>query len=542
MLSLRNFRVRTQLIILLSAVTGLFLISILVANQALNRAKAEFTQFITQDQKVLLNYTELYANGLQMGQALRNIILDPTNPKAYENFDKASGTMDKLLKETRALVDGQASSASAMANIGELRARQSGAQQQVMQLVRAGDIAAAVALLNKSETPVWREIRQNLLNLIKAQKEAIEAREAGMQASTARAQGISLALTVVAVLVGLGIAFAIIANILKQLNLLGNSIEALAAGESDLTARLEVQGNNELCRISAAFNRFVGGMQAMVGGIKANADQLHALSNRLAGTAESMRQASEQQSVSVTSTASAAGAMSASIASVSDGAAQVKQISERSAEFSEQGLARMNQLAEAMGSVQNAVHGMASSVGQFLESTQSIVGATEHVKDIADQINLLALNAAIEAARAGEQGRGFAVVADEVRKLAEKTSQYANEISTVTASLKTQSSQVELAIQDGEKALVEGERRSQEVTGIVQQAHQAVLDARRGIDEIGGSIHAQSHAGEQIARNVERLADVAHSTEQAIAHSDETMRRMQRLADELHGTVSRFRC
>ncbi len=97
MLNLRSLKIRSQLIILLTAMTTLFLIATGVSYQALNKAKSEFTSFIEQDQRILLNYTELLANGLQMGQALRNIILDPDNPKAYENFDKASNEMDAML-------------------------------------------------------------------------------------------------------------------------------------------------------------------------------------------------------------------------------------------------------------------------------------------------------------------------------------------------------------------------------------------------------------------------------------------------------------
>lgn len=107
MFNLRKYKIRSQLIILLSAVTLLFLISTLVSYRALDQARGEFTDFIQHDQRILLNYTELYANGLQMGQALRNIILDPANPKAYENFAKASDAMDKLLGETRELLGGE---------------------------------------------------------------------------------------------------------------------------------------------------------------------------------------------------------------------------------------------------------------------------------------------------------------------------------------------------------------------------------------------------------------------------------------------------
>jgi len=541
MLNLRQFKVRSQLIFLLAAVFTLFLVSAFVSYQALNRAKAEFSSFISQDQKLLLNYTELYANGLQMGQALRNIILDPANPKAYQNFDKAGQDMDKLLADTRELVKSDSAQSDILGKVGQLRDKQKAHQATIQDQVKNSQIEEAKTRLNKDETPVWREIKQLLQDRIKTQKESIEAREKEMQASTSRAQQITLALSALAVVVGLVIAAAIVANILHQINQLGTSLEALAQGEGDLTARLDVHGNNELCRVSAAFNTFVGNLQTMVGGIKANAVQLHALSTDLAQSSSSLRAVSTEQTGALTSTAAAVDEMTSSIASVADGAERVKEVSAQSADYSDRGLAMMGQLTGAMAGVQQAVHEMAGSVGQFLESTQSIIGATQHVKDIAEQINLLALNAAIEAARAGEQGRGFAVVADEVRKLAEKTAQYANEINKVTAELEANSSQVESTIRKGESALEESAKRSGEVSSIVKQAHSAVVGARQGVDEITSSVKEQSQASGSIAQNLNRVADFAVRTEQAIEASDRTVQELRELADALHSTVSRFR-
>ena len=541
MLNLRQFKVRSQLIFLLTAVFTLFLVSAFVSYQALNRAKAEFNTFISQDQKLLLNYTELYANGLQMGQALRNIILDPANQKAYQNFEKAGKDMDTLLGDTSELVKGNAAHSEVIGKIGQLRAKQKGLQTAIQDQIKNGQIEEAKIQLNKDETPTWREMKQVLVDSIKNQKGAIEAREKEMQASTTRAQQITLVLSALAVVVGLAIAWAIVANILHQINLLGSSLEALAQGEGDLTARLNVEGDNELCRVSAAFNTFMGNLQTMVSDIKANAAQLHDLSTNLSQSSSSLRAVSTEQTGALTSTAAAVDEMTSSIASVADGAERVKEISAQSADYSDKGLSMMGQLSGAMSGVQQAVHEMAGSVGQFLNSTQSIIGATQHVKDIAEQINLLALNAAIEAARAGEQGRGFAVVADEVRKLAEKTAQYANEINKVTSELESNSSQVEATIRKGESALEESSKRSGEVSSIVEQAHSAVLGARQGVDEITASVKEQSQASSSIAENLNRVADFAVRTENAIEQSDRTVQELRNLADSLYNTVSRFK-
>lgn len=85
-------------------------------------------------------------------------------------------------------------------------------------------------------------------------------------------------------------------------------------------------------------------------------------------------------------------------------------------------------------------HGKAiRDISQNINITQDSVNNIENfvvmIGDIAEQTNLLALNAAIEAARAGETGRGFAVVADEIKKLADKSKEFADQITGIINSL-----------------------------------------------------------------------------------------------------------
>ena len=66
---------------------------------------------------------------------------------------------------------------------------------------------------------------------------------------------------------------------------------------------------------------------------------------------------------------------------------------------------------------------------------EKILDLTANILEIADQTNLLALNASIEAAHAGDAGRGFAIVADEITKLAASSSETAEQIKEISASV-----------------------------------------------------------------------------------------------------------
>ncbi|MEI2419398.1 hypothetical protein V6O07_03925, partial [Arthrospira platensis SPKY2] len=77
--------VRTQLTVLVVATCGLFLLAIAGALWQLQVGQGKLLHFIDAELSVERDVTRAYAQGLQMGQALRNILLDPENPQAYTN-------------------------------------------------------------------------------------------------------------------------------------------------------------------------------------------------------------------------------------------------------------------------------------------------------------------------------------------------------------------------------------------------------------------------------------------------------------------------
>ena len=73
----------------------LFIVAIIITVRATYALHEQFNNLHSKELVLANAINEIYAQGLQQGQAIRNIILDPTNPQAYKNFDKASQAFDK---------------------------------------------------------------------------------------------------------------------------------------------------------------------------------------------------------------------------------------------------------------------------------------------------------------------------------------------------------------------------------------------------------------------------------------------------------------
>ena len=84
-----NLKIRTKYFIPVIVISFGFLIVVLFGINALNSTSKSMVDFIDGDQTLLLSLSNMYAQGLQSEQATRNVLLNPSDNKAKDNYKKA---------------------------------------------------------------------------------------------------------------------------------------------------------------------------------------------------------------------------------------------------------------------------------------------------------------------------------------------------------------------------------------------------------------------------------------------------------------------
>jgi methyl-accepting chemotaxis protein len=347
-----------------------------------------------------------------------------------------------------------------------------------------------------------------------------------------------------AVTVGVALAFAYFAigaylSMIASVKALGDSAEKMASG--DLTERVRCAAKDELDDVAGHFNHMAESMQALLRLVQNTASNLGAAATDVTASAARVSKSSEEQTTAASGMAAAIEEMSVGIDQIAEHAQTAYDISTESGKLSEEGSQIVDGTVSEMQKIADTVNqsaGIIEELGRHSENISAIVGV---IKEIADQTNLLALNAAIEAARAGEQGRGFAVVADEVRKLAERTTSSTQEISGMIGAIQSGTAGAVASMQAGVARVADGVDLSRRAGESISRIKEGANRVRTDVNDISHSLREQSSASNEIARNVEHIAQMSEANSSAVQGTLQTARELERLATELQNEVRRFR-
>nr|MBL8409852.1 methyl-accepting chemotaxis protein [Dechloromonas sp.] len=533
---------RNRLLLGMALIMAAFMAAIAVSYTGLRATSAQFGTFLDGVGALHSSYQDMYAQGLQMGQALRNIVLDPANPKAYQNLEKARKDF-ATAREAAVAASAKVDDFSALINrLGPLAAAQSEAQTAVMAALKAGQIEEGKNLINSRETPAWRTLKQALLDDLDALHKLTDARRAEVEGKAERLQAITLGLALLAVVIGIGSVVTTLTYVRRELGgepaYARTVANAIATG--DLTQPISL-GDNERGSLLAALATMQEHLRELVCALASHAREVGETARQLGEATDQVAAGSQQQIGRAEEMVGNVDNLATSLRDVMAAVTEAERIVGESQVISDSGASLAGKAAGETGAMAGSVRQTASHVQDLGAQSAQINSILGVISDIASQTNLLALNAAIEAARAGEQGRGFAVVADEVRKLAERTTQSTAEISAMVDSIQSGTQRAVAGMESGLLQVGESVELSNQAREAFDRMNASTLRVNQVVQQIANAIRVENANEQAIHSHVEEVSRLIAQNDAAMQNVVSSADRLKTTSAALNQAVARFR-
>ncbi|MBS7662156.1 methyl-accepting chemotaxis protein [Pseudomonas lalucatii] len=454
------------------------------------------------------------------------------------------GAMSEMIRDFRFGEDGRVYLVSAD---GRVKVHPESAFNDSRELSQLVGAEAAAGLLGKSREALRFERDGATFLAIAQPLQALdwllvsEIPEAEIYAEARQAMFTSSLIGVAVALLFLGLVVLLARGLVRPIRQVTAALVEIGGGGGDLTRRLDESRGDELGDLARGFNRFIASQRSLIGDVLATSERLRGAVGQVAQVVENTAGRAGRQQEMTDMVATAVHEMGLTVQEIARNASSAAQASHEARDEAQQARQVVGQSIAHIERMSTDIGGAAEAVGELANQVASIDQVLAVIRGISEQTNLLALNAAIEAARAGEMGRGFAVVADEVRTLASRTQSSTDEIQEMIQRLKQGAETAVSSMHAGQAATgtgVQASQRTGQSLGAITEQVERISDMNT---QVAAATEEQSSVTEEINRNVQGIADLAHATAGEVLGCREDCQSLRALAEDLAKQMGSFR-
>ncbi|GIF16021.1 methyl-accepting chemotaxis protein [Actinoplanes teichomyceticus] len=401
--------------------------------------------------------------------------------------------------------------------------------EQVMRWLAADTRAARAKAMTSINGGEASEAYGEVLDITAALDESVNTRVEAVRADVEQTRDAAVRMMVVAL--ALAVVLGVLMGVWVTRSVTGPLAKVLAALKRlagyDLTARVDLDRQDELGVLGDAVNRTAQSLRDTVSAIAGHAGTVSAASHELSEVSARIAAASAEMNSQANAVATSADHVSGNVQTLQAGSSEMTLAIDEIAR-------NAGEAAQVAGEAVGVVERTNQTVGKLGESSAEIGNVVKMITSIAEQTNLLALNATIEAARAGELGKGFAVVAGEVKELAQETAKATDEIGRLVQAIQADSSDAVGAI--GQIGAVVS-RISDFQTLIAA----AVEEQTATTSEMGRNVAEVADSSTTIATSIAGVATAVGTTTTVVNQAQENAANLARTSSELRELVAGFK-
>jgi methyl-accepting chemotaxis protein len=374
---------------------------------------------------------------------------------------------------------------------------------------------------------------------------------------------------VICIVVAIILAWWFSGKLVKPIQQIDTKLKELSSQEGDLTARLQVNSNDEIGAIATSFNKMLENLQHIINRVQKTSVEVQNASENMLEKTNTSRDATikvqssmsnlnasiQSQTSSMEESSTAMDDMAMSVQRIAESASSVAELAVATSEHANDGSTVIQKSISQMTTIHEAVNATSEVVERLITHTKYIDTAVQSISNIAEQTNLLALNASIEAARAGEQGKGFAVVADEVRKLAEQSKTAATDINQLLHQIQNDTETASSMMSQGRSEAFEGINVIREAGSSFTTIVSQVNTVSTQIQDISATAEEMAASAEEMNASLNNIASISNEVssetvataqfaEQKVIVMNEmtlTAKQMKQTVEELDQLVSHFK-